>query len=318
VLPMTDLSTMILAADGRLGPRLMSSSYDAYSELSDKAKLIARARMLGVAVPTTYVAANLTEAEDAISHLQPPIVIKPAKSRYWHSGRVHSTQVSVAMTQADAARLLAASDWLGRIPALLQEFIPGHGAGVFALFCKGEPIAWFAHKRVREKPPQGGVSVLCESTPLDELLVRQCADILRSVTWSGPAMLEFKVSWDGKPYLMEANARFWGSLQLAIDCGIDFPWLLYRCVNGEQMETTEKYVVGRRLHWLLGDVDSTLIQLRDQGRQYSAAQKVHATLDLIFATFHPKVRAEILRWGDPVPALIEFRQWLIALARRRA
>ena len=37
-------------------------------------------------------------------------------------------------------------------------------------------------------------------------------------------MVEFKHDErDGVPKLMEINGRFWGSLQLAIDAGVDFP-----------------------------------------------------------------------------------------------
>ena len=40
-------------------------------------------------------------------------------------------------------------------------------------------------------------------------------------------MVEFKTdNQTGEPVLMEVNGRFWGSLQLATDAGVDFPRLL--------------------------------------------------------------------------------------------
>jgi hypothetical protein len=36
-------------------------------------------------------------------------------------------------------------------------------------------------------------------------------------------MVEFKDDGVNPPCLMEINGRFWGSLQLAIDAGVDFP-----------------------------------------------------------------------------------------------
>ena len=44
------------------------------------------------------------------------------------------------------------------------------------------------------------------------------------------------VSQPDIPLAMEINTRFWGSLQLAVDAGVDFPWLLYRMVSGENPE----------------------------------------------------------------------------------
>ena len=48
--------------------------------------------------------------------------------------------------------------------------------------------------------------------------IQQAERLLKSVNWSGVAMVEFKVDEaTGRPYLMEINGRFWGPLQLAID-----------------------------------------------------------------------------------------------------
>ncbi len=46
---------------------------------------------------------------------------------------------------------------------LVQERIPGYGMGLFLLADRGRIVASFAHRRRREKPPAGGVSVLSES-----------------------------------------------------------------------------------------------------------------------------------------------------------
>jgi len=70
------------------------------------------------------------------------------------------------------------------------------------------------------------------------------------MAWHGVAMVEFKVSADGTPYLMEVNARFWGSLQLAIDAGVDFPWLLYQLATGRDVESDDDYVTGVKSRWL--------------------------------------------------------------------
>ena len=77
--------------------------------------------------------------------------------------------------------------------------------------------------------------------------------ILESVGWHGVAMVEFKVTAEGTPYLIEVNGRFWGSLQLAIDSGVDFPWLLYQLANGTKVDEVTGYAVGVTWRWLLGD-----------------------------------------------------------------
>ena len=62
-------------------------------------------------------------------------------------------------------------------------------------------------------------------TPQLEAYARKLLD---AVHWHGVAMVEFRETPQGEFYLMEVNTRFWGSLQLAIDSGVDFPALLLR------------------------------------------------------------------------------------------
>ena len=57
--------------------------------------------------------------------------------------------------------------YLTRYPSLIQERIVGPGIGVFVLCDHGRLLAAFAHRRLREKPPSGGASVLCESVAVD-------------------------------------------------------------------------------------------------------------------------------------------------------
>jgi predicted ATP-grasp superfamily ATP-dependent carboligase len=123
--------------------------------------------------------------------------------------------------------------------------------------------------------------------------------LLDHIGWHGVAMVEFKVAKDGTPYLMEINTRFWGSLQLAVDSGVDFPWLLYQLACGEQPDPVRSYKKGRRLRWLLGDLDSLYLTLRDR-EQYTVADKLRAVMQ--FMTPSPfRTRHEVNRWSDPRP-----------------
>src|SRR5690625_2543289 len=75
-------------------------------------------------------------------------------------------------------------------------------------------------------------------------------------------MVEFRISPEGVPYLMEVNTRFWGSLQLAIDAGADFPKLLWGIEQRLPLGAQEGYRIGQRLRWFLGYVDGLYIYLK--------------------------------------------------------
>jgi predicted ATP-grasp superfamily ATP-dependent carboligase len=197
------------------------------------------------------------------------------------------------------------------MPCLAQEFIPGHGAGIFAIWGPDGPLAWFGHNRLREKPPSGGVSVLSESVDIDTTMQSMATRLLSAASWVGVAMIEFRVSDTGRPYLMEVNGRFWGSLQLAVDCGLDFPWLLYQLVSGEPVSPPPPYARGRRLRWLLGDVDNLILQLRSP--RLGMGAKLQAAAAFAASGLDFSCRQEVFRWSDPRPGVRELRQWLAAL-----
>ena len=147
-------------------------------------------------------------------------------------------------------------------PFLIQKRVEGPGVGIFLLMQNGDVLARFAHKRIREKPPSGGVSVLCESIDLPEGAYRDAVRILKRFDWTGVAMVEFKIDREENvARLMEVNARFWGSLELAIISGVDFPHLLFRMAMGEKIDLIQGYKVGVKSRWELGDLDHLLIRI---------------------------------------------------------
>jgi predicted ATP-grasp superfamily ATP-dependent carboligase len=315
VLPATDLTTMLLVSQPEsIRPaRLAAPSPRSYEALTDKRALIELARTVDVATPDTRVARTPAEIRDAAEEFGYPLVLKPARSRYLRGDQVISTAVRVIDSAAELPQTAAALPYLEDLPCLVQRFIPGHGAGIFAFCGPDGPAAWFAHKRIREKPPSGGVSVLSESVAVDPAMQAMAARLLSASRWSGVAMIEFRITPAGVPYLMEVNGRLWGSLQLAIDCGVDFPRLLCELVSepATAWVAPPAYVQGRRLRWLLGDVDNLILQARASG--HGAADKLGAAGSFLGSFFDLAARQEVFRWSDPRPGLREARSWLGAL-----
>jgi len=271
--------------------------------MADKGQLTQRAQQLGVPVPGSVWHANSASLVPA--QLAYPVVIKPCLSKIYVQDRWLSTSVFVAQDASSLARELALRPYLAEHPFMVQEFIPGTGAGVFALYNQGHAVAFFAHQRLREKPPEGGISVLSESAAVTPSLEGYARTLLDAVRWHGVAMVEFRQTPSGEYYLMEVNTRFWGSLQLAIDAGVDFPALLLRACSGESLPAQPAYKIGQRLRWFLGDLDSLYIYLK---RPYSLKQK----LSRVAAFFTPRfgaLRYEVNRWGDLAPAWQELKHY---------
>jgi hypothetical protein len=126
-------------------------------------------------------------------------------------------------------------------------------------------------------------------------------------------MLEFKTDRrTGQPYLMEINGRLWGSLQLAVDAGVDFPALLVGCALGER-PARPAYHVGVRNRWWWGDVDHLVARLRSSSTELALppdAPSRWAVLRDFLRVWRPRERNEVLRLADPMPFVRETVDWL--------
>jgi predicted ATP-grasp superfamily ATP-dependent carboligase len=215
-----------------------------------KDKVLKLAEEKGIPVPKTWYIEDLSQLEDIKDTLPYPVVIKPRKS----SGAVG---IAYPQTPDDLKERYIAVHRRFPYP-MIQERIPREGAGYGASFLLDEQSrikASFVHKRLREYPITGGASTLRESVRYDD--IRDMAvTLLKSLGWFGVAMVEFKLDpRDNTPKLMEINPRFWGSLALAIESGVNFPYLLYRMARGENIKPVEQYQIGKRCRWLLpGDI----------------------------------------------------------------
>lgn len=315
VVPVTEASMLaLLPARDRLGAHLPFADYEAFRAVSDKKLVLETAARMGIAVPRQWIM-DRPEDLDAIDAgtLPFPLVIKPSRS----VGVLGDERVKLGVLHAaDRSELEARVSALPRpaYPLLLQERIVGPGIGIFLLIWEDELLACFAHRRLREKPPAGGISVYSESINIDPELLERSRRLLAEYRWQGPAMVEYKRdAGTGTPYLMEVNGRFWGSLQLAIDAGVDFPVLLLDRAMGKPLRPVLEYRTGVRLRWWWGDVDHLLIRLRRSREVLALPPDAPGRWRTVreFARLSRKGdRGEVFRMEDPWPAVRETIDWL--------
>lgn len=309
IFPMTDVTTALLLEHRSLFPNIIIpfGDFDSYEILSDKWKLFQMAQDIGISIPKTWFIERMDSLKQVVSEFAYPVVLKPYRSRIFCEGHCVATSVRYASSEDDLRKIVSEEDAFSRHPFLIQERIQGTGQGVFTLYAHGKPLVFFAHRRLREKPPSGGVSVLRESIAVDPTMQEMAKRLLDRAAWHGVAMVEFKVDDEGTPYLMEVNARFWGSLQLAIDAGVDFPWLLYQLATGKNLDRVNSYKIGVKSRWLLGDLDHLYLTFKNSG-QYPAYSKWQAIIHFL-NFFEKNTRYEVNRWDDLRPFLFELKQY---------
>jgi len=201
-----------------------------FERLANKRATVELAATLGVATPVTVEIDDPARAAAIGAQLGYPLVFKSAVDqgtvRYPRDGGELNACV------ADYLRADPTGYAEGR-PPLVQQYVDGDGHGFFGLADRGRLIAHFMHRRLHEVPPTGGPSAMAMSWR-DPALRVLGERFFAATGWHGVAMVEFKrARRDGVYYLIEVNPKFWGSLDLAIASGVDFPALLLSLVRGQ-------------------------------------------------------------------------------------
>jgi predicted ATP-grasp superfamily ATP-dependent carboligase len=242
------------------------SDYDQMSTAADKSKTMGFAESIGLKIPKIY-----RKIDEIRSY---PVVVK-------------RTEGSGVVNYVNSPEELAGLDLEH---ALIQEYIPGQGYGFYGLFHHGQPRAIFMHRRRREFPVTGGASTAAESY-YDDDLKEQGVRLLKALKWHGVAMVEMKRDErDGDYKLMEINPKFWGSLDLSIEAGINFPYLAALMALNGDVDPVLEYDRETKFCWPFPqDLLHLLARPRSIGQFLS---------DL----FDPKMRTN-LRFEDPLPTL---------------
>ena len=316
LLPVGEASLLAVLANQESFERILVpfASEDQFRRVCDKAQVLKAARDVGIAVPAQHLLRERAELSTIIDSgsLRFPVVVKPSRSVVGDTTSRKKVGVSYAATAEELVRRV---DSYGdaAFPLLLQQRVVGPAVGIFVLRWDGEILGAFSHRRLREKPPSGGISVYSESVSLDPLLLAQSQALLECFDWRGVAMVEFKVDEaTNVPYLMEINGRFWGSLQLAVTAGMDFPAMLLAAATNRLGTRMLDYQVGVRNRWWWGEVDHLLARLRRSNEELSlppgAPTRMRAVFDFLRWTRND--RNETLRLSDIRPFLRESKLWL--------
>ena len=164
---------------------------------------------------------------------------------------------------------------------IIQEFIPGYGVGYFAIAKDGEVLVEYMHRRIIEEKPSGGPSI-CACAYYDDELLRIGRRIIRKLNWTGMMMAEFRRHEEtGEYYLMELNPKFWGSLELCLAIGLDFPRYLVEAFLEGRKDFPKKYK-NRCFSWLFPGIHYLMIDYKRYLRMVKKVLERKSSCDIHF------------------------------------
>jgi predicted ATP-grasp superfamily ATP-dependent carboligase len=287
---------------------------DALACAVDKARTLAVAGGLGIPLPRSLEAGDLTEARAAWREIGFPVVVKPLRSWIQNGGDGHRLTSEVVTTEAEAEDAVAhlVEDG-GRV--VLQEWLSGAREAVSFVYARGRIWGRFAQVAYRMTPALGGSSVLRESVAPPADIADAAERLVREIDLEGYSEIEFRRDALGRPLLMEINPRLSASVEIAVRAGVDFPRLLYAWAAGMPLEDVRGYRTGLRVRWLGGDVDWLREVMASQGRpDIPPLGEAVATFARDFAR---PVSYDYVDLRDPLPAVTAARSAVSGVARRR-
>jgi predicted ATP-grasp superfamily ATP-dependent carboligase len=302
IIPVRDDTTLIIAKHARDLSQITNlyiADYDAIKLLQDKAETIRIAHRCGVPHPLTYFPEE-TDLKEILKNLRTPFLIR---------ARISSGSRGIAFVRKK-------EDFFEQYESvkrdfgepMIQEYVQkkSYCTACVLLDHQSEEVASFAYERVKEYPLSGGPTVVGVSCSNDEV-IGYAKSLLKSIGWKGVAEVEFIIDQQGIPKLLEVNPRFWMPLNLAIQSGVDFPYLLYQLAMKNPVTGTESYTIPMKYRWVIPN--EILWAL-------SSPQKKQAFRELL-AIHEKNVCFGELSWKDPLPVIGVFAQALHFLMDKR-
>jgi predicted ATP-grasp superfamily ATP-dependent carboligase len=210
-------------------------SAELLERIIDKRVQYLAAEAAGIPMPRTLFPESEAGLCALAGDLEYPCILKPYRSHERGMRKkvleVHTRSELFASYREHAAR---------GVRFMVQEIVPGGDDELFGYLgfwdASQRERAWVTKRKLRQYPPGFGdgsyqVSVECEE------VADLARDLLSTLGYRGLVGVEFKRNArDGVFRLMEINPRTVSGNQLAISAGVDFPWIAYRHLCGEEVE----------------------------------------------------------------------------------
>lgn len=275
--------------------RLTTPPWDVLQWAVDKHFTYQLAAEIGADYPKAFYPKNRSDVESLDGKF--PMILKPTHhqgSDAFSNGRAWQAQ--------DRTELLSLYDemcGLATDPSviMIQEMISaGPGTQVsYAALCKdGIVLADIFAERIRLTPPEFGVSAYVESIERPELEAPS-KRFLEKINYTGIVEIEFMLDKrDGLYKMLDVNTRAWGWIAMCGYAGVDFPYLMWRVSQGEEVVSVRARA-GIGWSRTFFDIGAAL-QTIWKGKPFSVGKFISSLL---------RANHEMYVWDDLKPAFME-------------
>jgi predicted ATP-grasp superfamily ATP-dependent carboligase/glycosyltransferase involved in cell wall biosynthesis len=278
--------------------------------LMDKLSFYAHAEKAALPIPRTFIVTNKSQVEKAAEELTFPCIMKPPMRTPAWEQHVRAKVFKLSSVEELLMAYERYSPWANEL--MVQEWIAGTDAELYSCNCyfdaQSRPLVTFVSRKLRQWPPEIGVSSLGEECRNDVVL-QETIRLFKSVGYRGLGYVEMKRDVrTGKHFVIEANiGRPTGRSAIAEAGGVAMLYAAYCDTARRPLPANlgQKYV-GAKWIYLRQDIRSALHYWR-QGElslmQWAQSWRGIKT-DAVFS------------WSDPAPFWADIRRSIGLLLHR--
>jgi len=242
--------------------RFMVPSFDQFTLANDKFNATQFCQKIGIQTPKIFSSYQDNDINAISKILKYPVVIKAKSGVGIAKGLRFANNSDELKKFYDQINSFQAENGSENYDSpLIQEYIPGFVHDACSLAHNGKIINVLTQKRHVMYPIYGGVGAV-NITTHDPELDKLARKLLEALEWNGPAQIEFKFDPRDKQYkFIEMNPKLWGTLDLSIKVGMNFPKMIRNILLEEDVEKNIKYPSGVRYKFMFPTATLAYLQL---------------------------------------------------------
>lgn len=274
----------------------------------NKAECMQWAASLGIPVPKTYYINSLEDLKKAAHAIDHPVVVKYpdscASNGLWtfpRGGREFFDEYVRLVPE------IVSGDRTDDYP-IIQERIFGSLVDTTAFSVDGKTHAVLSQERLVTAWLDGGGGLVNVTNDIPAIKANS-KRILQALQWTGHIEMDWICdSRTGNFLLLEINPKFWGTTQLTISSGFDYPMWLLQHAEGQAITPSGEYKTGLMYRWLFNELTAVLTVPHDKKR-------LLLELKLFFNRFSYKPCMIDVWPSDLKPSIKDFIMFLIKMFR---
>ncbi|MGD9245885.1 MAG: ATP-grasp domain-containing protein, partial [Desulfobacterales bacterium] len=226
------------------------------------------AESIGVPVPKTFVIKNLNDLIAAANQINFPVVIKNPDS-FASEGLWTCSDGAEKLLEEYKRRIPQIVTGVEREFPIIQKKITGQLFDSTSFVIKGQTVGMLTQERILTAWLDGGGGLVNITNDIPEIK-EYTQKIIKELKWTGPIEMDWiKDSDSGRYYLIEINPKFWGTTQLTISSGLDYPDFLMRFATNKPIKKISEYKIGLMYRWIMDELFAILTMSQNRQRLFA-------------------------------------------------